>query len=188
MQSTKGVVKALSKYGKGFALEGIDGWFTSYKESDVEGAVVGATVEFKYQTKANPKGADYLNIQGQVNVVSAAPAAQARSSGSAGVGGTNKQFRTVEELNRIDGLRMAIDMQSAGALTLPTNNKEALVALILLGSGISAYIDGRFVPVAAATRPTEEAKPEPEPEPEPEPTPAPAPVVASGSLDDFMSG
>ncbi len=187
MQSIKGVVKALSKYGKGFALEGTDGWFTSYKESDVEGAVVGATVEFKYQTKANPKGADYLNIQGQVNVVSAAPAAQAQSKGSAG-GGTNKQFRTVEELNRIDGLRMAIDMQSAGALTLPTDNKEALIALILLGMGVSAYIDGRFTPTAAAATQAANEEVKPEPEPEPEPTPAPAPVVASSSLDDFMSG
>jgi len=185
LESIKGKVKALSKFGNGFALEGINGWFTTYTAEDVAGAVVGATVEFKYDTKPNPKGGHYLNIQGAVTVV----AATAAVTGTGSVGcGTDKQFRTVEELNRIDALKIVAGLVAGGGVQLPTAPKDVVIATALMAGGFVAWIDGRFAPEAPAvvTLPLEPV-PEPVPEPALETTPEPA-QEPSGSLDDFMAG
>lgn len=185
MQSIKGTVKALSKYGKGFALEGVDGWFTAYKDSDVAGAVVGATVEFKYSVKANPKGADYQNIQGAVNVVSAAPA----NSGGGGKGG-GRGNNTGDQIIRQNALTNATALYTSGVVVVPSSQKELMTAILQTANVFAAFSKGDLVITGMpGTEPTHTAAPEPTPEPEPEPAPEPAPAPApASSLDDFMGG
>ena len=142
MQSIKGVVKALSKYGKGFAIEGVDGWFTSYKESDVAGADVGTTVEFKYKTKPNPNGADYMNIQGQVNVVSAA--APAASGGSAPSSSGGKSSSTGQQIMRQNALTNATALYASGTIDTSSNPKEAIGDVLKIANVFANYSEGNI--------------------------------------------
>lgn len=190
MQSIKGVVKALSQYGKGFAIEGVDGWFTAYKESDVVGADVGTTVEFKYKTKANPKGADYMNIQGQVNVVSAA----APSTGGGNKGGGGKSSSTGQQIMRQNALTNATALYASGVIDTASNPKDAIGDVLKIANVFANYSEGNIEvkgwPGAAPSEPAQQqqqAEPEPQQQAAPEPAPEQA-APASVGLDDFMNG
>lgn len=198
MQSIKGVVKALSQYGKGFAIEGVDGWFTAYKESDVVGADVGTTVEFKYKVKPNPKGADYMNIQGQVNVISAA----APSSGGGGgrKGGTGSS-NTGQQIMRQNALTNATALYASGTIDTSSNPKDAITDVLKIANVFANYSAGNIEvkgwPGAAPSEPAQQQQHVTEPRqqfdaPTPEQAaPEPAPVQAapaSVGLDDFMNG
>ena len=193
MQTVKGVVKALSKYGKGFCIEGVDGWFTAYKDSDVAGADVGTTVEFKYTTKPNPNGADYMNIKGQVNVVSAA--APSTGGGNRGGGGGGKAGSTGQQIMRQNALTNATALYASGTIDTASNPKDAITDVLKIANVFANYSAGNIEvkgwPGAASSEPAQQQRAEvPEPAQQ-EPTPEPEPeqvAPTSASLDDFMNG
>lgn len=141
-ESFTGTITKVRKDRKGFFIDGA--WYSVYDQSEMDGVNKGDNVTFTFKKKG-----DWNNIDNGTIKTNAAAPAQAATGGKS-YGGGNSQFRSVPELNRIDGLRFAVE--AVGDSDLAMNLKEAAKAILALAPVFTAFIDGTLSPpVAGAT-------------------------------------
>ena len=134
-ESFTGMITKVRKDRKGFFIDG--NWYSVFAASEMDGANKGDTVTFTFTKKG-----DWNNIDnGTIKVTAgAAPASSGSGGGSSGGGSYNSQFRSVPELNRIDGLRFAVE--TIGASTIAGDPKEAVQATLKLANLYTLFIEG----------------------------------------------
>jgi len=140
-----GTITKVRKDRKGFFIDGE--WYSVFDSSEMDGVNKGDTVKFTFKKKG-----DWNNIDnGTVKKTEAAPASSGGGK-SYGGGGGNSQFRSVPELNRIDGLRFATKI--VGALHKNADLKEAVKSTLSIAAVFTAFIEGSIgTPAGAAPAP-----------------------------------
>jgi len=142
-ESFSGLITKVRKDRKGFFIDG--NWYSVYASSEMDGVNKGDTVSFTFVRKG-----DWNNIDnGTIKKEASAPAASGGSSSGGGGGSYNSQFRTVPELNRIDGLRFAVE--SVGSTgDLKTNVQQTLK----IAAVYTAFIEGNLPGAGTASTPS----------------------------------
>jgi hypothetical protein len=142
-ESFTGLITKVRKDRKGFFIDG--NWYSVFASSEMDGVNKGDTVTFTFTKKG-----DWNNIDnGTVKVTAGAAPAPSSGGGNGGGGSYNSQFRSVPELNRIDGLRFAVE--TIGASSLADRMKDAAQATLKLAAVYTAFIEGNLgAPAAAA--------------------------------------
>jgi hypothetical protein len=147
-ESFTGLITKVRKDRKGFFIDG--NWYSVFASSEMDGVNKGDTVTFTFTKKG-----DWNNIDnGTVKVTAGATASGSGSGGGGGGGGSgsyNSQFRSVPELNRIDGLRFAVE--TIGASSTAGDVKEAVQATLKLANLYTLFIDGSLPAAGAASTP-----------------------------------
>lgn len=143
-----GTITKVRKDRKGFFIDGE--WYSVFDSSEMDGVNKGDTVKFTFKKKG-----DWNNIDnGTVKKTEAAPASS--GGGKSYGGGGNSQFRSVPELNRIDGLRFAVE-------TVGNNNGSATIqddvkSVLKIAAVYTAFIEGTIgAPAGAAAPETNDA-------------------------------
>ena len=143
-ESFTGLITKVRKDRKGFFIDGE--WYSVFASSEMDGVNKGDTVTFTFTKKG-----DWNNIDnGTIKITAGAAPASGSGGGSGGKGGGsyNNQFRSVPELNRIDGLRFAVE--TIGASTSAGDLKSAAQATLKLAAVYTAFIEGNLGAPAAA--------------------------------------
>jgi hypothetical protein len=144
-ESFTGLITKVRKDRKGFFIDG--NWYSVFASSEMDGVNKGDTVTFTFTKKG-----DWNNIDnGTVKVTAASAPAPSGSTGGSGGGSYNSQFRSVPELNRIDGLRFAVE--TIGSTTIAGDMKEAAQATLKLAAVYTAFIEGSLGGAAPAPAP-----------------------------------
>ena len=133
-ETFSGLITKVRKDRKGFFIDG--NWYSVFASSEMDGVNKGDTVTFTFTKKG-----DWNNIDnGTIKVTAGAP--PAASGGKSGDGGGNGSgFRTVPELNRIDGLRFAVETQAQVA---GTDVKERVQSTLKIAAVYTAFIEGNL--------------------------------------------
>ena len=86
MENVKGVVDMVSNNGRGFLLNGWDGWFSAFEPRQLQGAKKGDYVQFMLVRKPRPDGqGEYMNVRGDLTVVEGGAQSTAKPSNQAPV-------------------------------------------------------------------------------------------------------
>jgi hypothetical protein len=186
MGSVTGKIQTVRKDRKGCKID--DVWYSAYKPEEMNGAQRGDTVTLEYKEKG-----DFKNIV-SVTVVETAPKGGGGGGYSKG-GGGGAQFRSVPELNRIDALKLAVDV-TAGDADTKERVKHVLklvpvfVNIIENGGGATAPAksgdDDAAAKAAAAEAARKAAEAEAKRKAEEEAAAAAQQQAASSALDDFL--
>lgn len=129
MLKASGVIEAVARSGKAFKLESSDDWYSVFKATQLKGEK-GDSVAFEYK-ETEKGGQTYRNVQGDVNVTSAAPRQSTPGGGSA----TTKDVT----ITRLSLLKTAGDLV-AGVGVYEGDVEAATSAVIDVAEALEAYV------------------------------------------------